>query len=64
MNRVRRTDGKRSVEISDDRHGDIYISTCRNGWQTTTTTADNDMLKWLGDAIAEYLLTQQDNNDE
>lgn len=52
-----KTDGKRRISIaaaSMPQEG-FNVSVCRNGWQTTVVTLDQEMLMWLRDAITEHL---------
>lgn len=52
-----RTDGKRSICISDEDYdyGGFDVQVCRNGYQTTIVTMDKEMLIWLKHAIVEHL---------
>ena len=52
-----RTDGKRLVQIFNDRFDEAHevsLAFCRNGYQTTSVTIDLEMLSWVGDVVDEY----------
>lgn len=52
-----KSDGKRKVSISAAHMASegYDISVCRNGHQTTVVTMDEEMTRWLRDAIGEHL---------
>lgn len=54
---VVKTDGKKEIIVSQSRYAsdELEISICRNGFQSTVVSIDEEMLQWLHDAIAEYL---------
>lgn len=54
-----KSDGQRQVSITDAHMeiGCYDISVCRNGHQSTVVTLDEQMVRWLRDAITEHLAT-------